>query len=215
MSWRRANQHGRSRRGVTLLELMLALSITAMVGLGVASVLAMISSSTKSAREARSLLLRAHAGQIRLRSYLDSSLRLLQHDPDQGLAVWLHDQRTTDAVNLSEIRVFWYDAEEETLAVEWVSFPENWTELQIQVFDTVVPDGSDYFVVMEAQRAAGMTASLELVEDVIGVDLTFDNETITDAKRVTLEMELTIDEEDSTKRTLSSFGLSNHQPAGG
>jgi len=206
---------GGRRRGVTLLELMLALSITAMVGLGVASVLSLIGASSQSAREARSLLLRAHAGQIRMRSYLDESLRLLQHDEDQGLAVWLLDQRTQDAVNLSEIRVFWFDDAAGTLSVEWVSFPEEWTELQVQTFDTVVPDGSDYFAVMETQRAAGMTATMDLVEDVSWVGMSFDDATISEAKRVTLEMELVMDEGEAGQRTLSSFGLANHKPSGG
>ena len=215
MSERVNKQHGSGararRRGVTLLELMLALSVTAMVGLGVASMLSMISSSTRNAREARSLLLRAHAGQIRLRSYLDSSLRMLGYDAAQGLAIWLHDQRTVDSVNLSEVRVFWYDGGARTLSVEWVSFPEAWTELQIQAVDTVVPDGSDYFAVMEAQRAAGMTATLELVEDVTWLGMSFDVPTITDATRMTMEMELAMDDEDGRKRTLSTFGLANHQ----
>lgn len=204
-------QSGRRRRGVTLLELMLAISVTMMVGLGTASMLAMISSSTSSAREARSLLLRAHAGQIRMRSYLDSSLRLLAWDTDQGLAIWLHDQRSTDQVNLSELRVFWYDDVAQTLSVEWVNFPEAWTELQVQTFDVVVPDGTDYFAVMEAQRAAGMTATLELVEDVTWFDLDFDDPTITDATRVTMTMELLMDENGGKKQTLAAFGLANHR----
>jgi len=207
-------QHPGSRRGVTLLELMLALSITAMVGLGVASMLAMISSSTQDARDARSLLLRAHAGQIRLRSYLDTSLSLLQYDAAQGLAVWLHDQRTPDSVNLSEIRVFWFDDVAGTLSVEWVSFPAGWTELQIQAFDTVVPTGSDFFAEMEAQRAAGMTATLELIEGLTWHEMTFDNAVITDVTRVTAQMEFEVAEGDR-RRTLSTFGLANHQSIGG
>jgi len=202
------------RRGVTLLELMLAISITAMVGLGVASMLSMVSSSTQSSRDARSLLLRAHAGQIRLRSYLDTSLCLLQYDEAQGLAVWLHDQRTLESVNLSEIRVFWFDEVAGTLTVEWVNFPENWTELQIQTFDTTVPAGSDFFLEMEAQRAAGMTATLELIEGLTWHEMTFDNAVITDATRMTAQMEFEVAEGDR-RRTLSTFGLANHQSIGG
>ncbi|MCB9838499.1 MAG: type II secretion system protein [Phycisphaeraceae bacterium] len=211
MSGRRTHECVPRRRGVTLLELMLALSVTVMVGVGVASMLAMISASTRDAREARSLLLRAHAGQIRMRSYLDSALRLLQYDPDQGLAIWLHDQRTEGQVNLSELRVFWYDDVAQTLSVEWVNFPESWTELQVQTFDVTVPDGSDYFAVMEAQRAGGMTASLDLIEDVTWFDLDFDDETITDATRVVMKLELLMDETGGSKRTVSAFGLANHE----
>ncbi len=207
-------QHAAGRRGVTLLELMLALSVTAMVGLGVASMLSMISSSTQDARDARSLLLRAHAGQIRLRSYLDSSLSLLQHDADQGLAVWLLDQRTIDEVNLSEIRVFWFDDVTGTLTVEWVSFPEGWTELQIQTFDTVVPVGADYFAEMQAQRAGGMTATLDLIEGMTWHQMNFDAKNILDATRVTAQMEFEVAEGDR-RRTLSTFGLANHQSVGG
>ena len=207
-------QHVVRRRGVTLLELMLAMSITAMVGLGVASMLSMISSSAQSSRGARSLLLRAHAGQIRLRSYLDSSLRLLQYDAAQGLAVWLLDQRTLDSINLSEIRVFWFDDVAGTLSVEWVDFPDTWTDLQIQTFDTVVPAGSDYFAVMESQRAAGMTATLALIEGLTWHEMTYDSVSITGAKRVTVQMEFEVAEGDR-RRTLSTFGLANHQSVGG
>lgn len=201
----------RRSRGVTLLELMLALAVTAMVGLGVGAMLAMISSSTSSAREARSLLLRAHAGQIRLRSYIDSSLSLLQHDPDKGLVIWLTDQRTIGSVNLSEIRIFWFDEEEQTLSVEWINFPEEWTELQVQTFDVVVPGGSDYFTIFDTQRAGGMTATLELVEDVDSVAFTFDDPTITDATRVTMAMGLVMDDDEEVKQTLATFGLADHE----
>jgi type II secretory pathway pseudopilin PulG len=207
-------QHAVRRRGVTLLELMLALSITAMVGLGVASMLTMISSSTQQTRDARSLLLRAHAGQTRLRSYLDTSLSLLQHDASKGLAVWLLDQRTLEQVNLSEMRVLWFDDVNGTLSVEWVNFPESWTELQIQTFDTVVADGSDYFVEMEAQRAGGMTESLVLIEGLTWHDMKFDAKNVKDAKRVMAQLEFEVAEGDR-RRTLSTFGLANHQSVGG
>lgn len=207
-------RYGAQRRGVTLLEMMLAIAITAMVGLGVASMLLMISSSTQDSRDARSLLLRAHAGQIRLRSYLDTSLSLLDYDASQGLAAWLLDQRTLGEVNLSEIRVFWFDDVAGTLSVEWVHFPETWTELQVQTFDTVVAQGSDYFLEMEAQRAAGMTKTLVLIEGLTWHEMSFDNKIITDATRVTAQMEFEVAEGDR-RRTLSTFGLANHQSVGG
>lgn len=207
-------------RGLLLPELLIALAITAMVALGVASMIGMISSSTMAQDSARSTLLRAHSIKVRLSSYFTPALNVLdiQHAGESGplgkvqetaVAIWLLDSKPIDNLHLSELRVLWHDPATGVLRLERVQFPEEWPELLKEDSDVVVPFGSDYFGVMKAQRGLGYTTF-----DVIGGGLTAmaietNLAAPADSDRITISM--SIENGSETHDLLMTFGLPNHQ----
>ncbi len=147
-----------ARRALTLVELMLSLAILAVAGLALSSMLAMVGTATQADREGRSVLLRTHAAQTRLRAYMEPSLCVLQHDAVRGaLALWLADTRAPNIVNATEMRVLWFDPTAKTLTVERVEFPEAWTQTQKDAADINMPASTDFAAVMIAFRSAGYT----------------------------------------------------------
>ena len=202
------------RRGLTTLELVLALLVTTLVGLGVASMLSMVSAGEAADREGRSVLLRAHAAQVRLRAYFNPAKRAMEYRSGEGLSVWLHDQRDEGLVNLSELRIIWTDAADGTMRVEWVDFPDDWTETQILTFDAAMSPDADFFAVMATQRAAGMTASMPLVDGLASADMSFQNAGRPNlSERVFVRLRFTGDPEE--RETVAAFGLSDYVAPGG
>jgi len=198
----------RDRAGFTLLELTLSLVITAFVGLGIASMMNMVASSESMDRDSRSVLLRSHAAQLRLRSYLGPALNVLAHDPARGLAIWLHDEKPQANVHLSELRVLWWNAGAGTLRIERVDWPDAWPQSLIDENDVILPPGTDYFAAMAAQRLAGLTAAETVLEELAAFTVEYDTAAATDASvfRVTL----TISTDVVTRDVLMTFGLAEH-----
>lgn len=207
-------RRGAHRAGLTLLELLLALSITAIMGVAVASMLTMVSTVAQSDREGRSVLLRAHAAQARLRAYIDPSLCVLQHDAaNQTLCVWLADQAGPESVNLTEIRVLWFDPTGRTIDVERVQFPAAWPEISRQAADVIVPVGTDYIAAVLAQRALGFTVRQTVVSNVWSAGWGFNTgkgAPPSDATRATLSTLLGIDSAKAVSM-LHAFGIPNRK----
>jgi hypothetical protein len=201
---------GVARRGLTLLELMLAMAITGMVGVGIASMLTMVATGARGNRDGRSAVLRTHAAGVRLRAYMDPALCVLQHDPARGLVVWLSDTTGDGVVNLTEMRVIWWDEASREVSVERVALPEAWSPILKQTYDAPLPAGSDFFAVMIDQRLAGFTEALRVVDGLERFEASFDAIDVQEARRVDLLLaEAT--EEFGAFEAMISFGLGDHR----
>jgi len=197
-----------ARPGLTLIELLIALVITALMGLAIGSMMTMVGSVSERDRTERAALLRAHAGQVRLRAYMDPALCVLQHDEDDHAAVvWLYDMNGAEAVNLTELRLIGVNDDGE-LTVEWVKFPENWTELQLIAADLTVPAGSDFAGAIALQRGLGYTRTTTLLTGVSDAAWTFSEKTPPESSRVRLG--LTLESGDASFGALYAFGLKDH-----
>lgn len=198
------------RRGLTLLELLLAVVVTSFVGLALSTAMTATARGITGAGNARSALQRAHAAYVRLRAYTDPGLCLLQHDPERGFVLWLNDSRPTGTVNLSEMRVFWVRPDEGLIVVERVAFPPEWPEALVETLDTVVPSASDFFAVMTDQRALGNTAEDTLVDGVIAADLMHAEADPMQASR--FRVRLTMDAgTQEVQPVLMALGMRSHQ----
>ncbi len=197
----------RTARGLSLIELMIALIITAMMGLAIGSMMSMVGAVSDSDRIMRSALLRAHAAQVRLRAYMDNALCVLQHDADANVAaIWLYDQLSPDSVNLREIRLITVSGG--AVTTEWVSFPDNWTDTMKDAADVVLAPSADFIAAIAAQRALGYTKTTTLLSDVDAGAWAFSEKTTQQSKRARLE--LTIDAEGEAVDSLYAFGLKDH-----
>ncbi|TVQ64965.1 MAG: hypothetical protein EA379_00560 [Phycisphaerales bacterium] len=211
MSAARTNAR-RGARGMTLIELTLALIVTAMMGLAIASMMAMVGSVAQTDRDGRSVMLRAHAGQTRLGVYMGHALCALQHAPERhALAVWLHDKNAPGAVNLTEFRVVWHDPVSGSLSVERVAFPDHWSEMMKEQADVPLAKTTDFVSVMQTQRSLGFTKTTTLLDNVWTAQWTLSAAPAQDAHRVRLAMTLGVDEERSVP-ALFAFGFAGHKP---
>lgn len=209
-----------SPRGLALVELLLALVVTSLVGLGVASMLSMVSGAAAADQDRRSVLLRALAAQVRIRAYLNTSLCVLQHDPKKGMTIWLNDQRPDGNVHLSELRAVWFDDAAGEIRVERVAFPDEWSQTLKDSSDVALALGADYFAAIDSMRDQGFTRSETLVDGVAWIDATFDEKNPDDARRVTLSLGLSPgpsaaiqsgSADVAAREVLMTFGLSAHE----
>lgn len=197
-------------RALTLLELMLALAITGMIGVGIASTMTMVAAGARGERDGRSAVLRTHAVGVRLHAYIDNALCVLQHDPERGVAIWLQDPGREGVVNLSELRVIWWEAQNNRLRVERVRLPDDWPSLLKATYDAPVPADSDFFAVMQQQRDAGLTSMQTLMEQVQQFQASFDAGRVQDAERMDLVVGEEV-EELGVFQTLLTFSLTEHR----
>lgn len=200
----------RARTGLTLVELLVALAITVVTGMAIATVTVGVARGLENVNTARSALQRAHAAYIRLRAYTDPSLCILAEDSDRGFALWLDDGRPNSRVNLSELRVFWFNEVESTMSVERVVFPEDWPAEEVVKHDQTLSVVDDPFALMEAQRALGYTWSEVLADGVGGFGMTFESNNVLDANRVRLALTVVLDN-GKREDLMLALGLPNHR----
>lgn len=200
------------RRAFTVVELLIAVSITAIMGLAIGSMMTMVGTVSDADREGRGVLMRAQAGQSRLRAYVDPSLRILGYDTSSAsLVVWLHDATDVGSVNLTEIRVITTD-DDGVLAAERVQFPESWTAQMVELANIPLPPGTDYLATMAAQRALGQTVTQPLLSGVSAIGWAFPGAAKPEDATRALAMMVIDSGEDTTRTFLFAYGLVDHVP---
>ncbi len=96
-----------SRKAFTLVEVMLTIGSTAMIGLGIAYMLAATSYGTDGDKELRSAVVKQHLITGRLNAAIRSSRMVLASGTsgsDEYMVIWMADTTDDDEPNLSEIR---------------------------------------------------------------------------------------------------------------
>lgn len=200
-----------SRPGLTFLELLIAITITAITSLAVGAVTTSIARGMTSMNDARSALQRSLIAHSRIQSQLIPAFCVLLHDANQGVAVWQHDKRANRRVNLSELTIFWFDpAGEGDITIEWVTFPEGWTEDQLATADLQLTGVDDYFQSMLTQRDLGYTTSTVVADGIAQLSVTGAGATLAESNRVQVHLTVGVGAEES-EELLLSFGLVNHR----
>lgn len=112
----RIRARGRRARGISLVEVILALAIAAMIAAGVSSLLFAVANGTKDRQEVRRRNIKADVTGNRLDTAIRSSAMLLGRDAN-SLVLWVSDSRVDEAPNLSELlRIDWDAATKEIRA---------------------------------------------------------------------------------------------------
>ena len=201
-----------TRRGLTTLELLIALVITSLTGLAVTVVTTSIARGVTANSEARGALQRALAAHVRLRSYTSSAHCVLDHDPDRGFVLWQEDSRANGRVNLSEVRVFWFDPEDPLgeVAEERVVFPEAWDESTTEAADIELTPVDDHYALIEAQRLLGFTERSVVADGVAGLTVAGAGASLTESVRVRIGLDVATGE-GSSRSLLLAFGLPGHK----
>ena len=97
------------RRGIMLVEVLLALAITAMVATAVASLLFAVANGSRDRQDLRRHNVRADVLAARVDNAVRSSSMLLGHDPN-CMVLWVADSRRNGKPDLSELRRIEWDA---------------------------------------------------------------------------------------------------------
>jgi len=101
---RNPHRHGVvSSSGLTLVELLMALAITALIGAAVASMLTAVTYGTDSSRDIRTLVVKNKTLSSRLTATIRQSAQLLDAD-DEYVVLWTKDLNASGAPDLLELR---------------------------------------------------------------------------------------------------------------
>jgi prepilin-type N-terminal cleavage/methylation domain-containing protein len=211
-----------NRRAVTLIELLLAIAITAMVAMGVASMMTTVSTVAVSDREARSALLRSLAVREAVRAYVEESLCVLQVSGDEtAIAVWLEDDLGPGLVNILEMRVIRFDSATNSIVADRVVFPDAWHAVQKQSANAIVTSVMDPIAMVDAFAGLSMTARTTLASGIADASWGLSEATARDATRARLRFSLqspsdeSVDPDDiPSTPMLAAFGMPDHRSPG-
>jgi hypothetical protein len=200
----------RWRAGLTFLEFLLAISITAITAIAVGAVTSSIARGMTSMNDTRSALQRALVAHSRLQAQLIPTFCVLDFDPDRGIAVWKNDDRANNLLNLSEVAVLWFDpAGSGDLTLEWVTFPIDWDETTLADADIILTSVDDYFVTMTTQRALGYTTSKVVADGIAAISIEGSGDDLPSSERIRLDLTVGVGED--AEQLLMAFGLVNHR----
>ncbi len=199
----------RTIRGLTMLELLLALSITALVAAAIAAMMGAVTSGITTRRDSRALMVRANTAQTRLAGYITPCRSFLAAD-GSGVVLWLDDARESNTVNASEIRWLSYDGAAGTLDVLFVNFPAGWSEVERLMADQAYPPTADWNAVRAEYDGNGWLTRITLVDGIDSFSASTDQPTALDSRHVTFGLDFRVDETTAAVRLFGTIRL--HQP---
>ncbi|MCH2132976.1 MAG: type II secretion system GspH family protein [Phycisphaerales bacterium] len=165
--------HRAARRGMTLIETVLAISITAMVGGAITTMMAAVTDEVTANQETRTNLIRSGLAQSRFSSYIARAHCVLDMT-DTSMTLWLEDSREGGTVHASEIRWIRFDPRTGTVESSFVCFPETWSEATRLMADTefLDVDHVDWPSVLASFETRGLICMLPMVEGVSNLNIT-------------------------------------------
>ena len=184
-----ANRPARTRRGFTLIETLLAMCITAMVGGGIATMMSVLSRDVGMQYEARGVLIRTSTAQTRFSAYVAPSRCILDANTDT-LVLWLEDARESDSVHASEIRWIRHDESTDRIVVDFVDFPGSWSETAVAMADTNYPNNARWSDIRLTFDDLGLLSTAPLVDEVSNISFTTPGGHGTEARLVEADIEL-------------------------
>ena len=177
-----------TRRGLSLLELMLALSITAMVATAVSAMMSAVITGVSTRRDTRSLMVRANAAQTRLAAYIAPSRAVLGSD-GSTLVLWLEDARDGGTVHATEIRWLKHNPSNGTIDVCFVDFPDAWQQTAKDLSDRQYNRDADWMAVLNSYNSNGWVTSLPLVDGLERLTVRLDADQPLDSQHVDYELD--------------------------
>lgn len=172
---------------MTILELTLAMAITAMVAVAIASMMSAISTGERMRRDNRGFLVRSHAAKTRLSAYIARSRCLLDAN-GSDLVLWLDDRRGSATVHATEIRWFLFDSVNGTLDVHFVSFPDEWTAVAKALEDVEYAADADWSAVWSSYESQALISKLTLVDGLDTVLVVTDQPNVLDSRVVQFDL---------------------------
>lgn len=174
----------------SLAEVIIGLTVTAVIGAAVAGMLYTTGRATENRRDLRQALIAAHALQQRLSACVNAARAFLAADAEQTV-LWRSDPDANRAVNLGELGLIEYDdaaGEVRTYEVVW---PQGWSQAQIDAANVVYPADADFLAAAIQAKAGGLLVPSVLSRKVTAGAIALDNATPQAARLATLRLTLT------------------------
>ncbi len=175
-------------RGLTLIELLLSLTITLVIGMAMTGVISAVVSGVDVRRDNRAHIVRAYAAQSRLLSYIAPSRCFLATNHDL-VVLWFNDSRESQTVHGTEVRWLEYDAGAQTIVAHYVKFPDEWSAVNKWLTDAEHPVNSDWRAVLEFYQSAGCVESVVLVDGISVMRVLADNNRPVNARSAVIRLD--------------------------
>ncbi len=147
MTPRHVQRHHGGRRAFTIAEILVALTISSLVGLVVTTMLSALESTVREERDVRRANVQEQMAVMRLGALVRSSARLLALDADD-VVLWRGDANGDGQVNVSELRVLRLESSGEVWTFEVPGDEEP-------ALDTAYAIDADFAAVASALIAGG------------------------------------------------------------
>ena len=151
------------RRGLTLVELLVALAVTTIVAAGVASLLSGVGAGVAAGADVRTGMLANAASHRRLHDLLGDLGCVLVAEDDVVLA-WTGDSRPGGMVEATEAVWIGFDPVRGELAQETVEMPEDWGPLEVAQEDRPLAVGDAHLEILERYRRRDLVRRIVLVD---------------------------------------------------
>ena len=199
------------RRGLTFIELVIALAITAMVAAAIGAMLSAVASGETSRRDNRGTVVRTYAAKTRLSAYLARCLCVLEVG-DGEVVVWLNDWRSGGTVHASELRWLVFDNANKSIDVYYVDFPDDWNEVERALQDIEYLSGTDWSAVLSSYTADGYVSHMTLVDGVSSMAITTDQPAAVDSISITFDIGFLLEAASETLNRTMRISILRHQP---
>ncbi len=160
--------------GLTLVELLLALSITALVGASIAAMLTAVSYGTSSEKDLRTLVVKHKTTDARQSAAIRSSKMVLDQGAD-FMVLWTADLNGSGLPNLLEIRRIEYDSGTNELKSHETDFPDSWSQATIDAANAEYQLTDDFGAITSALTSSSLFPSSLWATDVTDWTVTLDN----------------------------------------
>ena len=160
----------RTRHGMTLAELLIALAITAIVGAGVVAMTDAVARVLDEGRSERERTIASAVAATRLTSIIAPCSCTLEVD-DHTTVLWRGDTRRDGNVQATELAWIRFEPTTGELLFEWVEFPESWSQRDREDADRTCDPGESWSLVRSEYLDDGHLNNCVLLDGLDGVEL--------------------------------------------
>ncbi len=178
-----------NRRGFTFIELIISLSITAVIGLSVVTLMGAVTSGITSKEDGRQASIRYSTLKNKMSAYI-SPARCVLATTTESATFWMVDSNQSNTVHATEIRWIEFNPEREQLEVSFVSFPEYWSEEMKSQNDYECNEQTNYAQLLSNFNAKGYITTLIIVDQMSDCSLWFNDSEPFDISLISFEFNL-------------------------
>lgn len=178
----------RAHRGLSLVELLMGLAISAMVALGIAGMLGGVANGISVGTDARTGMLATGVIQSRFVEAVTPAACVLAAEPQRAV-LWLGDTRPGGLVEPSELAWLTIDEGTGMIRIERVAFPDNWGAIEKARFDQPIRPNANPFPVLIQVRNEGL-AQTDILADGVLSGTFRDSDSLPEVHEVRIDLEL-------------------------
>lgn len=178
-----------NRRGLSLLEMTLAIGITSIIGAAIASMMAAAANSLASKDDGRQSAIRLATTQVRLGAYIAPS-RCLLANSNSHITLWFEDTNESRTVHASEIRWIHFDEQTSLLTVKFINFPDEWSQSMIDEANIECDSLTNYELLLASFETTGLVDSIPLVDAIQSCNFWINNTIPIEATQISIRFSL-------------------------